>query len=408
MGENLVYWVWLSQCFSYGSGKLGKLLETLQDAKEFFQGGMDAWKKTGLFTPQDLRRMEKTSLDRGEAILEKCRKLDIRVICWTDEEYPKLLREIYAPPAVLYVKGSLAGLDQQLVITAVGTREAIGYTRGVTGNLCYQLALAGVTVVSGCALGIDEYAHRGALKAGGRTIAVLGCGVDVNYPSANRELKEKILLSGGALVSELPPGTNPDGRYFPTRNRLLAGLGMGVLVTHAPVRSGSLITAELALEQGKEVFCLPPYNIYDASCTGVVPLLKDGAKPVYSVYSVLEEYCPLYADRINLEALPPETVLHPQTDGRQRQKVADLHTYRRNSREPSGREQAPAAVVQPPARLSAYQRQVYDALIAEPRPVDEIIDKAGMRADQALAALSELELMGLAAAHPGRRYSRMP
>ena len=399
MGENLVYWVWLSQCFSYGNGRLGKLLETLDDAKAFFQGGPELWRKSGLFSAQDLRRMEKTSLDRAAVILGECQKQDIRVISWLDEEYPRLLREIYAPPAVLYVKGSLAGLDQALTITAVGTREAIGYTRGVTGNLCYQLAQTGVVIISGCAQGIDEYAHRGTLKAGGRTIAVLGCGVDVNYPAANRELKEKILLSGGALVSELPPGTKPDGRYFPTRNRLLAGLGMGVLVTHAPTRSGSLITAELALEQGKEIFCLPPYNIYDASCTGVVPLLKEGAKPVYSVYSILEEYYPLYADRINLAALPGES------SGAASQKVADRPGYHHRE---SAAQETVSAVVQPPARLNAFQRQVYDVLTGEPRPVNEIIDEAGLRPDQALATLSELEMMGLAAAHPGRRYSRMP
>lgn len=223
--------------------------------------------------------------------------------------------------------------------------------------------------------------------------------MDVNYPAANRELKEKILLSGGALVSELPPGTKPDGRYFPTRNRLLAGLGMGVLVTHAPTRSGSLITAELALEQGKEIFCLPPYNIYDASCTGVVPLLKEGAKPVYSVYSILEEYYPLYADRINLAALPGES------SGAASQKwQTDLGIIIGNL---LPRKQY-RAVVQPPARLNAFQRQVYDVLTGDPRPVDEIIDEAGLRPDQALATLSELEMMGLAAAHPGRRYSRMP
>ena len=160
-----------------------------------------------------------------------------------------------------------------------------------------------------------------------------------------------------------------------------------------------MITAELALEQGKEIFCLPPYNIYDASCTGVVPLLKEGAKPVYSVYSILEEYYPLYADRINLAALPGES------SGTASQKVADRPGY--HHREAAARETV-SAVVQPPARLNAFQRQVYDVLTGDPRPVDEIIDEAGLRPDQALATLSELEMMGLAAAHPGRRYSRMP
>ena len=190
MGEDLVYWVWLSQCFSYGSGKIGKILELSGDAKTLYQNGEEGRRVLSIFSEQDLRRMSKTSLERAELILEQCRDEGIRVISYADPEYPKRLREIYGPPAVLYVKGSLAGLENQLVLTVVGTREAVGYTRGITGSLCCQLARAGVVIVSGCAVGIDEYAHRGALKAGKRTIAVLGCGLDVNYPSQNRELKE--------------------------------------------------------------------------------------------------------------------------------------------------------------------------------------------------------------------------
>ncbi len=404
MGEDLVYWVWLSQCFSSGSGKIGKFLELSQDVKSLCLDGEQARRELSIFSEQDLKRMAKTSLDRAQMILEQCRELGIRVLSWADGEYPQRLREIYAPPAVLYVKGSLEGLDQELAITAVGTREAIGYTRGVTGNLCYQLARAGVTIISGCAMGIDEYAHRGALKAGGRTIAVLGCGLDVNYPAPNRELKEKILQFGGALVSELPPGTKPDGKYFPTRNRLLAGLGMGVLVTHAPERSGSLITADLAAEQGKEVFCVPPYNIYDSGCLGVVPLLQDGAKPVYSVHSILEEYYPLYSDRIDLKALSEELIQSKRAEvvREQRQKVADGAVYH------AGRTTAEetAAVVKPPIELNSTQQKLYDALGDEPRPVDDIMNDAGLRSYQALASMTELELMGLAVAHPGRRYSR--
>ncbi len=403
MGEELVYWVWLSQCFPYGSGKIGRFLELSQDVEGLCLGGDAARAEYPIFSDQDRKRMSKTSLDRARAILDLCRELDIRVLSWADEEYPQSLRELYAPPAVLYVRGSLKGLDRELVITAVGTREAIGYTRSVTGNLCFQLAQAGVTIVSGCAVGIDEYAHKGALRAGGRTIGVLGCGLDVNYPAQNKELKDAILRGGGALISELAPGTKPDGKYFPTRNRLLAGLGMGVLVTHAPERSGSLITADLAAEQGKEVFCVPPYNIYDSGCMGVVALLQDGAKPVYSVHSILEEYYPLYEDRIDLKALSGVLIESRRAEvvREQRQRVADASVYRAG-REPG----VPQPVVEPPSALSELQQKLYDALTDEPRPVDDIINDAGLRSYQALASMTELELMGLAEAHPGRRYSR--
>ena len=401
MGEDLVYWVWLSQCFSYGSGKIGKILELPGDAKALYQNGEEGRRALSIFSEQDLRRMSKTSLERAELILEQCRDEGIRVISYADPEYPKRLREIYGPPAVLYVKGSLAGLENQLVLTVVGTREAVGYTRGITGSLCCQLARAGVVIVSGCAVGIDEYAHRGALKAGKRTIAVLGCGLDVNYPSQNRELKEKILLSGGALVSELPPGTKPDGKYFPTRNRLLAGLGMGVLVTHAPERSGSLITADLAMEQGKEVFCVPPYDITEPGCMGVVPLLQDGAHPVYSVHSILEEYYPLYGDRIDLKALSEIMIRSRRAEvvREQRQKVADEPAYQ------APKPEAVAKRTELP-ELSELQKRLYEVLTEEPRPVDDIISEAGLKPYQALASMTELELLGLAIAHPGRRYSK--
>ncbi len=220
-----------------------------------YESNTEKRRDTGVFSEQDLKRMEKTSLSRAELILKQCAERNIRVLSWADEEYPQRLREIYAPPAVLYVKGSLEGLDRELAITVVGTREAIGYTRGVTGNLCYQMARAGV-------------------------------------------------------------------------------MGMGVLVTHAPERSGSLITADLAGEQGKEVFCVPPYNIYDSGCLGVVPLLQDGAKPVYSVHSILEEYYPLYSDRIDLKALSEVILQSGQSESRsesgreRRMKVADAPSYR--------------------------------------------------------------------------------
>lgn len=215
-------------------------------------------------------RIMRHSLERSEFILKECGRLKIRVVSLEDPLYPDRLKNIYAAPPVLYVYGDLSGMDDNVVLGVVGTRHPTEYGKTVTDELCYQLAAAGAVIVSGCAVGIDAHAHMGALKAGGRTVGVLGCGLDVDYPAENKGLKRGILKYGGALISELPPGTTVSRKYFPTRNRLISGLSLGVVVTEAPVRSGSLITLNLALEQGRDVFCVPPHDICNPLYQGVV------------------------------------------------------------------------------------------------------------------------------------------
>jgi DNA processing protein len=223
-----------------------------------------------------------------DADARKIARLKVEVIGWTDARYPPSLTCIHEPPLVLYVRGELIEEDS-CGVALVGTRYATAYGKSVARKLARELAYRGITVISGLARGVDLAAHEGALEAGGRTVAVLGSGVDVVYPKENSSLVEAIQREGcGAVVSELPMGSKPLSGNFPRRNRIISGLSKGVVVVEAPERSGALITARLALEQGREVFAVPgpvtsPYS------RGVHMLLRDGAKLVEDVNDILEE-----------------------------------------------------------------------------------------------------------------------
>ncbi|HZC77381.1 MAG TPA: DNA-processing protein DprA, partial [Ktedonobacterales bacterium] len=222
----------------------------------------------------------------------------------TDLRYPRLLREIALPPALLYVRGTLLP-DDEWAVAIVGTRRATTYGRHVTDRLAGELARQRVTVVSGLARGIDMHAHTAALDASGRTIAVLGCGPDLVYPPENARLAARI-VEAGAVVTEFAPGTQPDAGNFPARNRLISGLSLGVVVTEAPEASGALITTRFAAEQGRDVFAVPG-NIYNRSSIGTNRLIQDGAKLVQDVNDVLAELnLHLVPQQLELRELLPE------------------------------------------------------------------------------------------------------
>ena len=298
--NHLLDWIWYSQLFSYGSVRASELLQTILP-EELRNISKSSLSELAFLREKEIHAITHTSLRRAEMILEACRESGIDVIPFYHESYPKSLKEVYAPPIVLYAKGDLSWLDDTPALSVVGTRTASEYGLRVTGNLCYELAKAGMAIVSGCAVGIDARAHQGALKAGGKTIAVLGCGLDVNYPAENRLLKAAILDHGGALLSELPPGTHPKPNLFPVRNRLIAGLSLGTLVAEAPGKSGALITASYSLETGKEVFCIPPHDIYDPRFEGVASFIRDGAVTVCSAYDILREYSLVYPHKLDVE-----------------------------------------------------------------------------------------------------------
>jgi DNA processing protein len=284
--SNRKYWLGFSLVPEIGPKRLSHLLKWFGDLAgawtaseaELCQAGLDKQPLANL-----LQLRARLDLD---AELAKVEKAGARLLTLIDDEYPSLLKAVPDAPAVLYARGTLLP-DDALALSMVGTRRATSYGRDAAYHFARQLAAQGITVISGLAHGVDSAAHRGALDGGGRTIAVLGCGIDRIYPSDNQKLANDILRHG-ALISEFPIGTPPEAHNFPRRNRIISGLGLGVLVVEAPEKSGALITTTIAADQGREVFAVPG-NIFNPMSGGTNRLIQDGAKLVMSVEDILDE-----------------------------------------------------------------------------------------------------------------------
>jgi DNA processing protein len=287
--EDSHYWLALRRVAGVGAVTFRKLIERFGSPRAVFEGDASALEAAGLRGAQvgAIRAFSGWAEIESQAALLKGQAIELLNL-W-EEAYPERLAAIFDPPPLLFLKGDFSPADR-LAVAVVGTRAASYYGRSVCERLSGDLATRGVTIVSGLARGIDTAAHRAALDAGGRTIAVAACGLDVNYPAENRKLAQQIAESG-VLVSELPPGTQPDRSHFPARNRIISGLSLGVVVVEAGARSGALITARCALEQGREVFAVPG-SIQAPSSAGPHQLLRQGAKLVERAEDVLEEIYP--------------------------------------------------------------------------------------------------------------------
>ncbi|MCH5207858.1 MAG: DNA-processing protein DprA [Oscillospiraceae bacterium] len=220
-------------------------------------------------------------------VIKQCYDNGIRIITLDDDEYPALLKNIDNPPIVLFCAGNLKNLDGTLSVSAVGTRNPSSYGISVTKHIIAPLVKVGAVIVSGLAVGIDAQAHISCVENGGRTVGVLGCGILVDYPAQNAQLKREIVQNGGAVISELLPFANTFPEYYQYRNRIISGLSLATLVIEAGEKSGALITANHACEQGREVFFVPPHNILSSRFMGVASLGRDGAVPVYSYLDIL-------------------------------------------------------------------------------------------------------------------------
>ncbi len=291
MGEGklpeLFHWVALSMAPGVGSVLFKRLLEAFGSPQEVLRASAKELRRVEGIGPKVISALGRFNWHRRvEKELQGAEKKGVRLLTWEDAEYPLNLKEIYDPPPLLYVWGALHPGDQRAV-AVVGSRNPTLYGKSAAERISRGLGARGITVVSGLARGIDSLAHQSVLAAGGRTIGVLGCGIDIFYPPENRELYGHI-AGQGAVLSEFPLGTPPESDHFPIRNRVISGLSMGVAVIEATLRSGSLITARFALEQGRDVYAVPG-NIDSARSAGTNRLIKEGAKLVVQAEDILEE-----------------------------------------------------------------------------------------------------------------------
>ncbi|HMO63974.1 MAG TPA: DNA-processing protein DprA [Verrucomicrobiota bacterium] len=351
-----------------GPVRLRRLLEHFGDAPAVLRAGRDALRRVpgvGEDTAEAIARWEGTVDLAGE--LRRIAEFGCRILTQPDEEYPPLLREIYDPPIVLYVKGALTDRDRNAV-ALVGSRQTTAYGQETARKLGYQLAYVGVTVVSGGARGIDTAAHQGALAARGRTIAVLGTGINLVFPPENAELFERIAASG-AVLTQFPFNRPADKQSFPIRNRIVAGLTLGSVVVEADLQSGALITAKFAADYGRQVFAVPG-RIDSPRSRGCHDLIKNGAKLCEGADDILGEF----------EYLFPA----------------------------SNRPPSPAATgVLPALELSDKEQAVLATLAAGTEtPVDEVIRRSGLPASAASVALLSLEMKKLVRQLPGKLFVR--
>jgi DNA processing protein len=354
------YWVALCMAAGIGPVRFHRLLQLCGDARGAWQASELELAAAGLErrTMEALRDLRRRMTP--QAITAQLARLEIDSLTLLDDTYPPNLRHIADPPPVLFVRGSIREQDENAV-ALVGTRRATAYGRAVAERLAADLARAGVTVVSGLAKGVDTAAHRSAVDAGGRTLAVLGNGLDQVYPPENSNLAQRIVdRQAGALVSEFAPGVPPDAINFPRRNRVIAGLSRATVIIEAGPRSGALITADFALEQGRDVLAVPG-SIMSAMSAGSNDLLKQGAIPVTSASDILNALNP-----DSVAASPSPTQLE----------------------------------------LAANESSVWEALAGDPRHVDDVARALGRGAGDVSATLALLELKGMARQVGAMLYTR--
>ncbi|MGB4594795.1 MAG: DNA-processing protein DprA [Anaerolineaceae bacterium] len=303
-GFDRKYWLAFSQVKGIGSARFRKLLTFFGNLQMAWEAPLERFISAGIPTKIAEEVLARRSTFDFEKFEESLTKKGIKTLIWSDEAYPKYLSQIEQPPPVLYILGELTPADD-LAIAIVGTRNVTQYGRQVTHDSAAYLAGNGVTIVSGLARGVDGIAHQAALDVGGRTIAVLGSGVDMIYPPEHRKLAERIAASG-AVISDYPPGTKPDGTNFPPRNRIISGLSRGTIVIEAGETSGALITAKFSLEQNREVFAVPG-SVLAPMSKGTNRLIVDGATPMNDPRQVLE-FLNIQEQRLEIH---PSTVVLP-------------------------------------------------------------------------------------------------
>ena len=403
----LAHWIWLSTKPAIQERTALNILQSFPDISALYHA-RDYSCVEGI-TKKVVSQLMDKSLDYASAVIQLCKERKIQILTYADSAYPSRLKNIYDPPLVLYYKGQLPEFDAEAAIAVVGTRKATTYGCVVAKRMGYQITKCGGLVVTGLAAGIDGMAAQGALIANGAPVGVFGCGVDVVYPRFQEKLFQMVERKG-CLISEFTPGTPPNGWNFPKRNRLLSGLSCGVVVVEAPAKSGALITAQHALDQGRDVFAVPG-NVGGFASAGSNQLLRSGAIVAQHGWDVMSEYVDLFPgkvyrwlSRIEWEDFPQDVI-----ELRETPKLAATGQRFRQPAEKSvdNSSRTPYHVSQQDlSGLSAQERAVYAVLTSEPQQIDQIIVRSGLNASEVLASITLLEVKGMITRHPGKYYSQ--
>lgn len=384
-------WLVLRRIPQVGPVHFLRLVRVFGTAEAVLQQSSDSLRQAG-FSPRIIQGILQGSQDdnrwkEAEAELERAAQDGCRILLHSDPDYPVNLRGIYAPPPYIYIRGTIEPRDR-MAVAVVGSRKAGRDGIQMAGEIATGLSRRGITVVSGFARGIDSAAHRGAVDAGGRTLAVFGNGLRHCYPPENREMFEKV-PEHGALISELPLDTPPEPRNFPPRNRIIAGLGLAVLVVEAPVKSGALITAHFAREQNRDVFAIPG-RVPGGRSGGCHQLIKDGALLVeneWDILAALEREMERISDEIGLAEETPVPAVQPEVKA----EIADLPLLR---------------AAQPKPQLSGDEAKLWDFLTDSPTHIDHLSRRSGMEISKVARILLGLQLKQLVRQAAGMQFYR--
>ena len=393
----LKYWVWLSSLEGLTNLNRLRLLAQFGTPESVFYASAEEISRVEGLSRGQAALLANKNLNETERILGECERLGLRILTLQDAEYPARLRNIFDPPVLLYCKGRLPAVDEEVTVAMVGTRGATPYGIRCAEKLGYGLAKQGAVVVSGMAEGVDAASLRGALRAGGKVISVLGCGIDVIYPAENAYLYKDVSMAG-VLLSEYAPGTEPKGSHFPVRNRIISGLALGTLVVEAKEHSGALITAHTALEQGRDVFAVP--GAIDAEeSRGCNRLIREGAALVTEAWDVLREYQAVYPQKVSAKKFETPKELGHEA----RQRKAEQEQQKKEERKKT---ELPAI---DPAKesLSDDQTAVLRVLSTEEAmQADDVIEQTELTARRVLSALTVLVMDGFVEEESGKRFRR--
>lgn len=413
----LVHWIWLAHRQGLTEWEKAQLIQCFGDPEDIYHADISEIGASVSLSREAAKALQDRDLSEAERILDMCTESRVQILTIRDAAYPHRLKNISDPPLVLYYKGILPAFDRIPVIGIVGTRKASAYGLQTAKHMGFQISRCGGLVVSGLAAGVDSMAMIGALTAGSCVVGVLGCGIDIVYPKSNGNLF-KDTERYGCILSEFAPGTQPYKWNFPRRNRIISGLSCGVLVVEAPEKSGALITARQAADQGRDVFVVPG-NIDNPACTGSNSLLRDGAIPVSSGWDVLSEYKALYPEKIHEmdqnsvpNNLDPRLAAPEEKTALRVAQNPDVPAQKQNIKNETDKKVIDKAQPAPYSdvndilpKLSSDERKVVTALMEGEQFVDDVIAQTGMTTGKVLAVLTMLELKKVIVRKSGKRIT---